>query len=58
MSSRCIAMDKYYNARMRFAGIRFPLLIHYLGEQYLTIVRKPDELIDGIPFTVIETQIE
>jgi hypothetical protein len=51
-------MDKYYNARMRFAGIRFPLLIHYLGEQYLTIVRKPDELIDGIPFTVIETQIE
>jgi hypothetical protein len=35
---------------------RFPLLVHYRGEEYFTIVMQPNELMDGIPFTVIETQ--
>jgi hypothetical protein len=35
--------------------IRFPLLVHYRGEQHYTIVRQPNELKEGIAFTVIET---
>ena len=35
---------------------RFPLLVSYKGEESFTIVNEPNELLNGIVFTVIETQ--
>ena len=60
MADEIMILDTFYKGYYTYMSRTnsFPMLVHYRGEEHLTIVKKPSELVDGIPFTVIETQIE